>query len=348
MAKLRTIPVQRIAGFNYPTGDNGFFRTILVYAVALGGLYLSFKRNRHLFYTIALTGVFLIATFIILAVFWNQERLLIPVYPFILMSIFACLYYLLSHNKARRFQFLYPVFIGILFILGLNGTMKAIPEARKLTSQYSGLTPDWVNYLKASEWASKNLKEEDLVACRKPSMSTIYGKGKRFSGIYSVPTSNAAAFMQEWTAAPERYVAVPINDHSYKQFGALRNFYRARVEMDRQVFWILNRSDNLNIILNQIGIQALALPEMQKLSAQADNHFGIFYADSLLHQLKESGVTHILTANLRINPAQKTEQTVSTVERYVFYIWEKYPNFCRFIYQEGADEDEPARIYKIE
>lgn len=338
----------RIMGFKYQIGENSFFRTVLIYVVALSGLYLSFKRNRHLFSAITITGVFLIVTFVVIHTFWNQERLIIPVYPFILMSIFACLYYLLSKNNARRFQFIYPVFIGILFILGLNGTMKAIPEARKLTNQYSGLTPDWINYLKASEWAGENLKEKELVACRKPSMSTVYGKGKPFYGIYSVPTGNAAAFMHEWATAPDRYVAVQISDQTYRQFGALRNFYRARVELDRQALWILNRSESLNNTLNQAGIQPMTLPQMQELSAQVNNNFGIFYADTLLHQLKKGGVTHIMTANLRINPAQKTGHTVSTVERYAFYIQEKYPGLYRLIYQEGANENEPAQIYEID
>ena len=338
----------RILGFGYQIGENSVFRTVLVYAGAIAGLCLSFKRNRYLFATILIAGAFLAVTFVILQVFWNQERLIIPVYPFILMSIFACLYYLLSKNSARRFQFLYPVFIGILFILGLNGTMKAIPEARKLTNQYSGLTPDWINYLKASEWAGENLKEKELVACRKPSMSTVYGKGKPFYGIYSVPTGNATAFMHEWAATPDRYVAVQISDQTYRQFGALRNFYRARVELDRQALWILNRSESLNNTLNQIGIQPLTLPQMQELSAQVNNNFGIFYADTLLHQLKKGGVTHIMTANLRINPAQKTGHTVSTVERYAFYIQEKYPGLYRLIYQEGANENEPAQIYEID
>lgn len=327
----------RIMGFKYQIGENSFFRTIFVYAVALSGLYFAFKRNRHLFFTIVVTGVFLMVTFVILHAFWNQERLIIPVYPFILMSILACLYYLLSKNGARRFQFIYPVFVVILFIWGLSGTMKAIPEARKLTNQYSGLSPDWLNYLKASEWASKNLKEKDLVACRKPTMSVIYGKGKPFYGIYSVPTSNAAAFMREWTAAPKQYVAVPITDRTYRQFDALRNFYRARIELGGEAFWILNCSDGLYNALSLAGIPSLALPEMQELCAQVNNNFGIFYADSLLYRLKEGGVTHIMTAGLPAN----------TVERYAFYIQEKYPSLYRLVYQEGANENKPAQIYEI-
>ncbi|MDR2627655.1 MAG: hypothetical protein LBC40_06450 [Dysgonamonadaceae bacterium] len=327
----------RIMGFNYQTGENSVFRMLLVYAGAVAGMCFSFKRNRYLFATIVIAGAFLAVSFVILQVFWNQERLIIPVYPFIVMSILACLYYLLSKKGVRGLQFIYPVVVVILFVAGLSGTMRAIPEARKLTDRYSGLSPDWLNYLKASEWAGKNLAESDLVACRKPTMSVIYGRGKPFYGIYSVPTGDAAAFMREWTAAPRRYAAVPVNDHSYRQFNALRSFYRARVELGGQAFWILNRSDSLPAVLGRTGVPALALPKMRELSAGVNNNFGIFYADSLLNRLKEGGVTHIMTASLPAN----------TVERYAFYIQEKYPHLYRFIYQEGANENRPAQIYEI-
>ncbi|MDR1339917.1 MAG: hypothetical protein LBK58_07700 [Prevotellaceae bacterium] len=337
----------RIMGFNYQPGENSIFRMLLVYAGAAGGLCFAFRRNRYLFSTILVAGAFLAVSFVVLQVFWNQERLIIPAYPFILMSILACLYYLLSKGGGRRFQFIYPVFIAMLFISGLNDTLKAIPNARKLTDRYSGLTPDWQNYLKASEWAGKNLKDNELIACRKPSMSVIYGNGKPFYGISSVPTGDAAAFMREWSAFPDRYAAVPITDQTGRQFDVLRNFYRARAELGGRAFWILNRSDSLSSTLGRTGIAALALPKMQELSAQLNNNFGIFYADSLLNRLKEGGVTHIMTACLRVNPERKTGQTVSTVERYAFYIQEKYPDIYRLIYQEGGSENEPAQIYEI-
>ena len=337
----------RIMGFSYQIGENSIFRMLLVYAGAITGLCFAFKRNKYLFATILLAGAFLASSFIILQVFWNQERLIIPAYPFILMSVLACFYYLLSKKGARRFQFIYPVFVVILLLTGLQSTIKAIPKARKITTQYSGLTPDWYNYLKASEWAGKNLQANELVACRKPTMSVIYGKGKKFYGIYSVPTSNAAAFMNEWAASPDKYTAALATDKNYMYFGALREFYRARVELGGQTFWILNNADNLNNILARTGTPPLALSKMQEMSAQVNNNFGIFYPDTLLNRLKEGGVTHVLTANLRINPQQKTDRTVNTVERYLFYIQEKYPELCKFIYQEGANDNEPAQIYQI-
>jgi hypothetical protein len=338
----------RIMGFQYPVGENSAFQATLVYILAITGLYSAFKKNKYLTFTIVITGVFLIVTFIALQVFWNQERLIIPVYPFILLSIFTFFYYLLSLKKLRGFQFLYLLPIAILFIMGAKNTLNTIPEARKITNQYSGLSPDWVNYMKASDWAAKNLKENDLVACRKPSISTIYGNGKSFYGIYNVPTGDSKTFLQEWTDNPNKYVAVIANEQNYKFYDPfLRNYYRARIEIGNGVLWAFNRSSDLDTILTQNNIQNVQLQQFKEISTQVNDNFGIFYADSLLNQLKTGNATHIMTANLRSNPNMKTGQTISTVERYAFYIQEKYPNIYEFVYQEGGNDNEPAKIYKI-
>jgi predicted lipoprotein with Yx(FWY)xxD motif len=52
--------------------------------------------------------------------------------------------------------------------------------------KYYGYTPDWINFLKCSEWCADNLPPSALVASRKAPMSFIYGKGKKFFPIYSV------------------------------------------------------------------------------------------------------------------------------------------------------------------
>jgi hypothetical protein len=338
----------RIMGFRYNPGENSAFRAIIVYILALTGLYSVFKKNKSLFFTIILTGIFLFVTFFVLQVFWNQERLIIPIYPFILLSVLACFYYLLSSKNLRSFQFLYLLPIIILFISGTKMTLNTIPEVRKITNQYSGLSPDWVNYLKASRWSAKNLRETDLVACRKPSISTIYSeKGKSFYGIYNVPTGDSKAFLQEWSADPDKYVAVVANEQSYNHYSALRSYYRARIEMGNGVLWALYQSKDLEHLLTENNIQTIQVQQLQEMGAQVNNNFGIFYADSLLNQLKNSNVTHIMTASLRTNPNVKTGQTVSTVERYVYYIQEKYPDIYEFVYQEGTDNNEPARIFKI-
>jgi len=338
----------RIMGFHYEAGSNSVFRTLLVYGTAIAGLCFSYKKQKNIFFAILSAGIFLVVTFFALQAFWNQERLIIPVYPFILLSILACLYYVLSLPKLRSFQFLYLLPVIVLFTTGLRDTSGAVSEARKISNKYSGLTPDWVNYIKAGEWAAKNLNETDLVACRKPSISSIYAEGKSFHGIYSVPSGNPKAFMQKWLASPADYVAVPISETNFNYYSSLpRSNYHARMELGGEAFWILNTSNDLKVSLEQHNIQTFPLEQVERIGTQLGGNFGVFYADSLLAPFKERKVTHLMTASLRINPNAKTGQTISTVERYAYFIQEKYPNLFEFVYQEGHDNNEPARIFKI-
>ena len=74
----------------------------------------------------------------------------------------------------------------------------------------------------------------------------------------------------------------------------------------------------------------------------------LYYPDSLLNQLQNDGVTHILTANLRRNSTQKDGMIINTVERYMAFIQEKYPRIFSKVSQIGDDDNEPATIVKIE
>jgi len=74
----------------------------------------------------------------------------------------------------------------------------------------------------------------------------------------------------------------------------------------------------------------------------------LYYPDSLLYQLQNAGVTYILTANLRRNTARKDGMIINTVERYMAFIQEKYPQIFSKISQIGDDNNEPATIFKIE
>jgi len=74
----------------------------------------------------------------------------------------------------------------------------------------------------------------------------------------------------------------------------------------------------------------------------------LYYPDSLLGQLQNGGVTHILTANLRRNTTRKDGMIINTVERYMAFIQEKYPEIFSKVSQIGDDDNEPATIVKIE
>jgi hypothetical protein len=79
-----------------------------------------------------------------------------------------------------------------------------------------------------------------------------------------------------------------------------------------------------------------------------DKVLKLYYPDSLLNQLQNNGVTHIMTASLRRNSTQKDGFTINTVERYLAFIQEKYPLLFTKVSQVGEDDNEPATIFKIE
>ena len=328
---------------NYP------LLTILIYALAIGTLCFAFKKNKFIVFTIILTGCFLIVTFVILQVFWNQERLIIPVYPYILLILLGFFYYLFTKEKYRSLQPLILIPVLALFISGMNDTIKNIGDARKLKNEYSGLTPDWRNYMQASHWIGKNLKENELAACRKPAISVIYAGGKDFHGIYNVPTGNINAFMEKWNQAPNEYAAFRLdNKMTDELYHSIMQHYYGRLMVMNLQFIVTQTSDSLKKAGKLAQVQLIDSPSaMNRLLTQAENQVSLFYADSLLMNLKDKQVTHVLTANLRINPDVKTGQTVSTVERYMYFIQEKYPDIFTIVKQIGANEDEPAQILKI-
>ena len=328
---------------NYP------LLAILICALAVGTLCFTFKKNKFIVYTIILSGCFLIVTFVILQVFWNQERLIIPVYPYILMILLGFFYYLLTKEKYRSLQVLILVPVLALFISGMNDTIKNIGNARKLKNEYSGLTPDWRNYMQASHWIGENLKENELAACRKPAISTLYGNGKDFYGIYTVPTGNMNAFMEKWNKAPAEYAAFSLNNKmTGKLYNGIMQHYYGRLMLANSEFIIAQNPDLLKEMEEVSQIQIIDSPsQLAKLMKNAGDQVSLFYADSLLMNLKNKNVTHVLSANIRVNPNAKTGQTVSTVERYMYFIQERYPGIFTVAKQIGADNDEPARVLKI-
>lgn len=70
-------------------------------------------------------------------------------------------------------------------------------------------------------------------------------------------------------------------------------------------------------------------------------------ADTLLNLLEENGVTHVIMANLRRDPKEKSEYTINTVRRYLYYIDQKYPGTFMVVHQEGQRNNEEAILFEI-
>ncbi len=68
-------------------------------------------------------------------------------------------------------------------------------------------------------------------------------------------------------------------------------------------------------------------------------------ADTLLNILKKNKVRYVIMASLRKYEAQKTEYTINTEMRFLYYIQQKYPDIIKPVHQIG--EDEQATLFEI-
>ncbi len=173
--------------------------TYLVFALIAFFTYLAYRKNKFVFflslYTLSLVG----AVFFGIQAKNTQYRLVIIIVPYLLLLLmFGC------YQLSKKFVVLQLFFIGIfgyiVFACFYNAGAKSARNFPVLKenikgNRYAGFTPDWVNYLKCSEWCGDSLPSNEGVIARKHSMSFIYGNGRTFTPIYQVPTIDDADSM---------------------------------------------------------------------------------------------------------------------------------------------------------
>jgi len=331
--------------------------SVLIYMLSIGSLVITFKKNKYLFFTGLLTGSFLLISFLILQTKWDQNRLIIPAIPMLLLMISSFLYYISSIKNYKFLQVAVPVLALYIFFQSLAVTAGSVKANQQISGKYGGLTPDWKNYLKASEWAATNLPKEAIVACRKPSISFVYGKGRNFYGIMQLPAYSTDVFVNNWAKEDSTYVIFNYADFGGKQlnpelFSMLKENMVAMLFVGDTVFFAdkvakSNRSVFYKEI-NSAGFNYISSAGSVKSIINGGKLVKLYYPDSLLNSLQNAGVTHILTANLRRNSTQKDGYIINTVERYMAFIQEKYPMIFTKVSQVGDDNNEPATIVKIE
>jgi hypothetical protein len=331
--------------------------TILIYLLAVISLVLTYRKNKYLFFSTLMAGSFLLVSFVILQVKWDQSRLVIPAIPFLLIGLLSALYYATKLNKLKNLQWLLPIVGLILILQGFAASASAIKSNQQIRGMYGGLTPDWKNYLKASEWAAENLSKDAVIACRKPSISFVYGKGRNFYGIMQLPNYNADVFLKNWSESPQNFFVFNYSDFNGRSispelFKTLKTNMLALLFVGDSLYFADKVPDssvtNLKTLLAQSGLQNVPNPEYIRKSATKESVVKIYYPDSLIQQLQNQHVTHVLTANLRRNITRKDGMIINTVERYIAFIQEKYPEIYTKVVQIGDDGNEPATIIKID
>ena len=330
--------------------------TVLIYLLGLGSLLITYKKNKYLFFIGLVAGAFLLVTFVVLQTKWDQSRLIIPAVPMLLLMIFALFYY---SSKIKRFSLLQisiPVLALLIFFQSLAATAVAVKANMEISGIYGGLTPDWKNYLKASELAAENLPKDAIIACRKPSISFVYGKGRNFYGIMQLPNYNSDVFIKNWEKDESAFMLFNYADFTGKHlppdlYKTLKENMQAMLFVGDTVYFADKVNDSLKepfaAQLRLAGFNYISSVNEFKSKLADGKVLKLYYPDSLLNQLQSAGVTHILTANLRRNNTQKDGMIINTVERYMAFIQEKYPQIFTKVSQVGDDNNEPATLVEI-
>lgn len=319
--------------------------TIIIYALIILAIVYSFRRNKYILFITLYGVIFLGVTFLIIQKFWNQDRLIIPLFPILITSIFFGIFQFFSLNKYRNFQFV-PVLFGLLIILtSLKTTFDRIEENKPILKNslkgdmIFGYTPDWQNYLLMSKYAGENVPQNENIACRKAGISFIYGE-HNFHGINSVPEVN----IDELFLEGKKLYSIPNGDELLKQLPAsqLKAIFLGKT----------NKNDAIQTInfLFELDSNFVASNNIENLYTtkeilQSYSELSVFSPDQLLENLKEHNIQYVIIASLRTNPNQKTESTINTVSRYFSYISIKYPAILTKVHEIG--QDEKATLYKI-
>ena len=242
------------------------FTILTIIPIGFGVVVSIIRGNKYLFYTALYCLAMCALTFIVLQTSWGQLRLILIYLPYFLMLSYFGLREIFKFKYIRNISILFFIPLLIVFSINISRTfqevIKQFPETEAYFvrgDRYKGFSPDWVNYLKMSEWCGNNLENESFVACRKAPMSFIYANGKKF---YLISSANT-------TSSPEEK----------------------------------------------------------------------------LQKLKESGVTHIIFARLRVNESVKTDRYINTIHRYWQPIQQQFPNALTKVHEIGSDEK--ATLYKI-
>ena len=169
----------------------GFVTLVTIAIIIIGFWKLAKQKNKVMLLFALFTGAQIILSFIILQARWDQPRITLICMP-ILLILMLYAFYSFTNKPGSMGQMIYiaiaVLMVGSVSISSLKRGFTNLPIVQKNLKgdKYFGYTPDWQNFLKASEWCADSLSKQSLVASRKAPMSFVYGKGKKFFPIYSV------------------------------------------------------------------------------------------------------------------------------------------------------------------
>jgi len=334
-------------------------RTLIIYGLYFAALVIILvRRDAPLLFAGLYAGVLNFASFVVLQIIWAQDRLITIYYPLILLFLLGALYYAFSSARLRRFFIVYPVVLLILLGGTLNITRNRVGRTLPVLQQnlllgdpLYGFTPDWQNFIKASQWVATNTEKDAVIVSRKPSMSKVY-TGRDFAGLPASLTVPADTL--NYLKGDTSLVAVVADGSKGVMSGEvlryiitpLSKFMIGDKPSPAACVYTFPRANLAEALreMEQMGVPyTLDLDQTIAQCQTADVR--IYDPDMMLRLLKEQHVTYLLLAQLRIDPTRNTGQYINNIHRYAWFISTKYPDSFEIIKTFGTSE--PCEILRL-
>jgi hypothetical protein len=332
--------------------------TILIYLLYALCTVVVFKRNKTLLFTGLYAGVMNFATFLALQAMWAQDRLIVIYYPFILLFLLGGICYLFQIGKLRKGFFLYPVIVVFLCYGTLSITKNRIKRnlpvlQHNITGDpLYGLTPDWQNFIKGSQWAAQNLEKDAVILSRKPTISKVYTGGRDFAGSFYalvVPAETLENLSYEGRTLmvvkvseqapygePLRYVVTTVRNFTVdgEQTKGVYIYAVPNEDVEKTVQMLESAKIKYTLDYNAFLEQCKTVDNLR-----------VSDPDMMYQHLIDARIDYILLPQIRMDPTKKTNLFINNIHRLVWFISYKYPNRFQTVHKIGNDE--PCEIVRF-
>jgi hypothetical protein len=161
--------------------EPSYFLSFLFLLILGFSLYILFNKNKYLLITLFYSVATLAVTFVILQVSWNQDRLIVPYVPLIMLVFFSAVYYWVVQKDNPLLK---VGMVGIFIVVSLmqfpatarisSQNSLALKKYRKGNTTYN-FRQAIVNFIEINEWINKNLPGDSIkIATNKPEEAFVY------------------------------------------------------------------------------------------------------------------------------------------------------------------------------
>jgi hypothetical protein len=341
--------------------DKSWFITALVALLFLIALFYAYKRSKIMLFVSIYLGASVSATFIALQQSWDQMRMVVIYFPMLLLLLAWGIQQVATRKGFRIMATVLLVLLALIFFKTIGQSFDKMKANRKVLAKnirgnkYYGFSPDWQNFLRMSEWVGRNIPDSALVAsaslpCR------LFTAGRDFYGIYRFPSDAPEKLLSALVprtgtlqVIPSRNIAV--NWPAGLQL-AIKRATVAYVAEGNEVYGVFDlkgaSGDSITRALEQYKVIPFTTDSLlNRIRTSSQSCFAVS-PDSLIQTLRRNKVDYVIVASLRANPNLNTGNIINNIQRYLYFVEQKYPGILTLVHQIGASEqEEPAWLYQI-